>query len=49
MFDFSRADLNINKFEDIRIANGITDRDEIVSILRSDGFIFPTQHKQVHF
>jgi hypothetical protein len=49
MFDFSRADLNLNKFEDIRIANGITDRDEIASILRTDGFIFPPRHTHVHF
>ena len=49
MFDFSRADLNLNKFEDIRIANGITDRDEIAAILQTDGFIFPPRHKHAHF
>ena len=49
MFDFSRADLNLNKFEDIRIANGITDRDEIATILRMDGFIFPPRHAHLHF
>jgi flap endonuclease-1 len=45
MFDFSRADLNINKFEDIRIANGITNRSEVTDILREDGFIFPVRYK----
>lgn len=43
MFDFSRADLNVNNLEDIRIANSIIDRGEIATILRSDGFIFPTR------
>jgi flap endonuclease-1 len=45
MFDFSRVDLNVNKLEDIRIANSIIDRGEIASILRSDGFIFPVRLK----
>jgi flap endonuclease-1 len=41
MFDFSRADLNINKLEDIRIANSAIDKCEVISILKEDGFIFP--------
>lgn len=41
MFDFSRADLNLNKLEDIRIANSPVDKCEVISILKSDGFIFP--------
>jgi hypothetical protein len=45
MFDFSRVDLNVNNLEDIRIANSIIDRGEIVTILRADGFIFPARLK----
>jgi flap endonuclease-1 len=45
MFDFSRADLNVNNLEEIRIANSIIDRGEITAILRSDGFIFPVRLK----
>ena len=45
MFDFSRADLNVNNLEDIRIANSIIDRGEIATILREDGFIFPVRLK----
>jgi flap endonuclease-1 len=41
MFDFSRADLNLNKLEDIRIANSPVDKCEVISILKEDGFIFP--------
>ena len=41
MFDFSRSDLHINKFEDIRISNGAVDKGEINTILKADGFIFP--------
>ena len=45
MFDFSRADLNVNNLEEIRIANSIMDRGEIAAILRADGFIFPVRLK----
>jgi 5'-3' exonuclease len=41
IFDLSKNHQNIKKFEDIKIANSIMVKEEIVEILKTDGFIFP--------
>jgi flap endonuclease-1 len=42
MFDLNVNHLNIKVFEKIKIQNGQILKDEIKSILKTDGFIFPT-------
>lgn len=44
MFDLSKQHDNLKIFENIRIANGIIDKDKIKEILKTDGFIFPSQN-----
>jgi hypothetical protein len=41
IFDLTKNHQNIKKFEDIKIANSIMVKEEIVEILKTDGFIFP--------
>jgi len=42
MFDLSEQHDNLKIFDNIRIANGIIDKEEIRKILMTDGFIFPS-------
>lgn len=41
IFDLTKNHQNIKKFEDIKISNSIIVKEEIVEILKTDGFIFP--------
>jgi len=41
IFDLTKNHQNIKKFEDIKIANSIIVKEEIIEILKTDGFIFP--------
>jgi flap endonuclease-1 len=43
IFDLTKNHENIKKFEDIKIANSIMVKEEIVEILKTDGFIFPCE------
>ena len=42
IFDLTKNHENIKKFEDIKISNSIILKEEIVEILKTDGFIFPS-------
>lgn len=42
IFDLTKNHHNIKKFEDIKIANSAMLKEEIIEILKTDGFIFPT-------
>ena len=42
MFDLSKNHFNIKQFENIKIINGNIEKEEIYSILKKDGFIFPS-------
>jgi 5'-3' exonuclease len=41
MFDLSQNHYNIRLFEKIKIANGPIMKDEVINILKADGFLFP--------
>ena len=41
IFDLTKNHQNIKKFEDIKISNSIIVKEEILEILKTDGFIFP--------
>jgi len=41
IFDITKNHENIKKFENIKISNSIIVKEEIVEILKTDGFIFP--------
>jgi 5'-3' exonuclease len=43
IFDLTKNHQNIKKFEDIKITNSIMVKEEIVEILKTDGFIFPCE------
>jgi 5'-3' exonuclease len=43
IFDITKNHENIKKFEDIKITNSIIVKDEIVEILKTDGFMFPCE------
>jgi len=43
MFDLSHQHENLKVFENIRIANGIIDKEKMREILLTDGFIFPIE------
>jgi flap endonuclease-1 len=43
IFDLTKNHENIKRFEDIKISNSVTLKEEIVEILKTDGFIFPCE------
>jgi len=45
MFDPNKINLNIKTFENIKIINGPVIQNEIINILKTDGFIFPVKIK----
>lgn len=47
MFDLSKNHYDIKIFEDIRIANGVINKETIHKILKTDGFMFPESNLEV--
>jgi flap endonuclease-1 len=47
MFDLSKNHYDIKIFEDIRIANGVINKETIHKILKTDGFMFPESNIEV--
>jgi flap endonuclease-1 len=47
IFDLSKNHYDIKIFEDIRIANGVINKETIHKILKTDGFMFPESNLEV--